>query len=130
MIGHIQEKERFPKIGKFMKKSGGFTEDNLRFPRKYLCTFMTCIWHISKVIISSVIFNTLLPFLVFATLVIYKVKQVFEMGGEPRKQESSNYRVWKTKASMWDILQKEKVMTYIERLHGYKPHIMEAFFKN
>lgn len=31
---------------------------------------------------------------------------------------------------LWEILQKGKVMTYIERLHGYKPHITEIFFKN
>ena len=31
---------------------------------------------------------------------------------------------------MWEILQKGKVTTYIERLHGYKPHITKSFFKN
>ena len=61
----MPEKERFPKIGKFMKKSGGFTEDSLRFPRKYFCAIMTCVWHVSKVNNSSLIFNTLLHFQVF-----------------------------------------------------------------
>lgn len=100
MIGHMLEKERFPKIRKFMKKSGGFTKDTLRFPRNYLCTIMTFVWHASKVNSSLIIFKNLLPFLVFATLVICRKKYVFEMGGEPRKQESSNCSVWKAKASM------------------------------
>ena len=98
IIGHMLEKEIFPKIGKIMKRSDGFMEDNLRFPRKYFCAIMTCVWQVSKVNSSSVIFKTLLPFLVFATLVFCRKNKVFEMGREPRKQESSNCRVWKAKA--------------------------------
>ena len=56
-------------------------------------------------------------------------KEEHKMGGEPRKQEPSNCREWKENSFAWEILQKRKVMTYIERLHGYKPHITEIFFK-
>ena len=90
----MQEKERFAKIGKFMKKIGGFTKDRLRFPRKYQCTNTICIWYVSIVIRSLVIFNTFLHFLGCATLVFYRDFQVFEMDGEPRKQEPRNCKAW------------------------------------
>jgi len=73
-----------------MKKSGGIMEDKLRFPRKYLRAIMICTWHISIVMSSSIIFNTLFHFLGCATLVFYKDFQVLEMGREPRKQEMIN----------------------------------------
>ena len=92
MTGYIRGKETFPKIGKFMKKSDGFMEDRLRFPRKYECAIMICILHVSIVISSLVIFINFLHFLGCATLFLYRDFQVFKMGGEPRKQELSNYR--------------------------------------
>lgn len=64
MTRHMLEKERFPKIGKFMKGSDGFTKDNMSFPRKYFGAIMTCIRHICKVNSSSIIIKTLLFFLV------------------------------------------------------------------
>ena len=52
------------------------------------------------------------------------------MGGELRKQEPKNYKYWKEKASTWKILEKGKVTPYLEQLHGFKPHVTEACFKN
>ena len=31
---------------------------------------------------------------------------------------------------VWDILQKGNMTVYIEKLHGFKPHIIDYFFKN
>ena len=53
-----------------------------------------------------------------------------QMGGEPRKQEPKKCDDWKARKDVWKILQKGKVVTYLERLHGLKPHVTTAFFKN
>ena len=52
------------------------------------------------------------------------------MGGEPRKQEPKKCDNWKACQDVWRILQKGKVVSYLERLHGFKPHVTTAFFKN
>jgi hypothetical protein len=52
------------------------------------------------------------------------------MGAEPRKQEPKNCKEWKEKASVWQILEKGNVTPYLEHLHGFKPHVTEAFLKN
>ena len=121
--------EKFPKNRNLMINSGGIVEERLRFPRKYLRAIMTCAWKVSNLMSSSVLFKTLFLFLGCATLVFYRDIQVLEMGGEPRKQELSNCRAWKAKAPIWKILEKGNVTTYLECLHGYKPHITKYFFK-
>ena len=78
---------------------------------------------------SSVLLKTLF-LLGCSALAFHRETQVLEMGREPRKEESSNCKAWKEKAPIWKILKKGNVTTYLECLHGYKPHITKAFFKN
>ena len=52
------------------------------------------------------------------------------MGGEPRKQEPKKCDDWKARQDVWKILQKGKVVSFLEWLHGFKPHVTTAFFKN
>ena len=49
------------------------------------------------------------------------------MGGEPRKKESNNCKEWRVNSNVWDILKNGKVMAYIDKLQGYKPHITKSF---
>lgn len=52
------------------------------------------------------------------------------IGGESRKQEPKKCKYCKDKASIWKILEKGNVTPYLECLHGFKLHVIEAFFKN
>ena len=97
MIELMQRKVRFPKIGNLMIKSGGIMEDKFIFPRKYLKVIITYIWHVS-IFMSSLAFLKILLLLVCSTLAFHRETQVLEMGGEPRKQEPRNCKVWKAKA--------------------------------
>lgn len=92
MIRHMLDKEIFLKIGKFIKGSDGFIEESMSFPRKYFGAIIICIQHVCKVKISSIIIQNLLFFLVSIYQMNDRGKEELEMGGEPRKQEPSNYR--------------------------------------
>lgn len=51
------------------------------------------------------------------------------MGGEPRKKEPNNCKEWKANLDVWDILNKGKFATYIEKIHGYKPTLQSISSK-
>ena len=52
------------------------------------------------------------------------------MGGESWKQEPKKCDNWKACQDVWRILQNGKVVSYLERPHGFKPHVTTAFLKN
>ena len=51
------------------------------------------------------------------------------MGGEVKKLEPEKCNYQKKKKEVWPHLKKGKVTNYIEKLHGYKPHVIENFYK-
>lgn len=108
---------------------------SLPSPRKY--TQMNAMWllHISsKKRASFEGTETRFHFNLFALCIwlfwIVSALSSLQMGGEPRKQEPKNCDDWKARKDVWKILQKGNVTTYLERLHGFKPHITMTFFKN
>ena len=121
-------KEILLKIKKIIVISDGFMEDCLRITRRYYCINSNCTWHILRV--KHFLENNYSLILVKVTIFQKDCKLGYAIGGESRKQESMTCKEWKVKATVWDILAKGKMIEYIEKLHGYNPHIFEYFLKN
>lgn len=51
------------------------------------------------------------------------------MGGEVKKLEPEKCHYWKKKKEVWHELEKGKVTSFIKKIHGYKPHLMDSFYK-
>lgn len=52
------------------------------------------------------------------------------MGGEVKKLEPEKCHYWKKKKEVWHHLEKKKVASFIEKLHGHKPHVADSFYKS
>ena len=88
-------------------------------PRKYINVTSILASHFFFMSALVALMNTLV--LVFSsffhfhsTLDFPSKTKSFEMGGEPRKHEPKNCKAWKAKTSVWKILQKGNVTTYLE----------------
>lgn len=103
--------------------------------RKY--TQMNAMWlsHISsKKRASFEVMETRFHFNLFSLCIwlfcIVSALYSLQMGGELQKKEPKNCDDWKDQKDVWNILQKGNVTSYMENLHGFKPHITTTFFKN
>lgn len=64
---------RLPNIGNLMINESGSMKDSVIFPRKYQKMSTTCVWHVSDLMRTLVIFMTVSAFLISSFLLVYKI---------------------------------------------------------